>query len=89
MKIFPNLYSEAMNVGTATTATTITTTTTTTAATMMTTISSTTTLQHLFYSTSTSVCIQTTHTFPLQCPMVLRIEVVLLKIQVCWNVLSY
>ena len=58
---------------------------------MMTIITSTTTLLLLFSSTSASVCIQTTNTFPLQCPMVLRFEVltvVLLRIQVCWDILS-
>ena len=88
------MYTVAMNDVTATIATTTTTTTTTntTVAIMMTTISSTNILLLLFSSTSTAVCVQTTNTFPLQCPMVLRFEVltvVLLKIQVCWNVLSY
>jgi hypothetical protein len=50
----------------------------------------TTTLLILFSFTSTLVCIQTTKTFPLQCPMVLRFEVltvVMLKTQVCWDIL--
>ena len=56
----------------------------------MTTITSTTILLPLY--SSTSVCIQTTNTFSLQCLTVLRFEVltvVLLKIQVFWDVLPY
>lgn len=81
----PNLYSIALNVGTATSATASATTT-------MTTITSITILLLLSSSTSTLVCIQTTNTFPLQCLMVLRFEVltvVLFKIQVFWDVLPY
>ena len=84
---FPHLFSESMIVGTATASTIIIISITITI-----TIASTTKLLLLSSSISTSFCIQNTNTFSLHCLLVLRFEVlvvVLLLIQVLWDVLLY